>query len=120
MRPLAESLQKHGLRVWFDEFTLRVGDSLRGSIDNGLARSRFGIVVISPNFLKKDWPQKELNGLVAREGDGTKVLLPVWHNITLEKVREASPILADRMATSSSKELDQVVADLMQVIERDA
>jgi TIR domain len=54
-----------GLRVWFDELTLTIGDSLRQSIDRGLANSRFGIVVISPSFLQKDWPQKELDGLIA-------------------------------------------------------
>jgi hypothetical protein len=53
VRPLADHLQQSGLRVWFDEFTLTVGDSLRQSIDRGLAKSRFGIVVISPSFLQK-------------------------------------------------------------------
>jgi hypothetical protein len=61
VRPLAESLRRSGLLVWYDDFTLKVGDSLRRSIDQGLAKSRHGIVVISPNFLKKDWPQKELD-----------------------------------------------------------
>src|ERR1700682_2844646 len=96
--PLATCLQEHGLRVWYDDFTLTVGDSLRRSIDRGLARSRFGIVVISPDFLKKEWPQKELDGLVAREIDGAKVILPVWHNLGAEEIRAYSPTLADRLA----------------------
>ena len=54
VRPLAKSLRQRGLRVWYDEFTLKVGDSLRRSIDRGLARSRYGVVVISPNFLRKE------------------------------------------------------------------
>jgi TIR domain len=77
VRPLAERLRSSGLRVWYDEFTLTVGDRLRQSIDHGLAISRFGIVVISPNFLNKNWPQNELDGLVARETNGVKVILPV-------------------------------------------
>jgi hypothetical protein len=52
VRPLAERLKKCGLKIWFDEFTLTIGDSLRRSIDRGLANSRFGIVVISPSFGK--------------------------------------------------------------------
>ena len=87
VRPLAEALKARGLLVWFDEFTLSVGDSLRRSIDRGLACSRFGVVVISLHFLNKEWPQKELDGLVAREVDGAKVILPVWHNITADQVR---------------------------------
>ena len=76
VRPLAGGLEQRGLRVWFDESTLRVGDSLRESIDHGLNRSRFGIVVLSPHFFSKQWPQNELNGLATREAGGLKVILP--------------------------------------------
>ena len=76
VRPLVAALNAVGLKVWFDEQELRVGDSLRHSIDRGLARSRYGVVVISPAFLAKHWPQKELDGLVAREEDGAKEFFP--------------------------------------------
>lgn len=56
VRPLAHALQKAGLSVWFDEFELQIGDSLRRKIDTGLARSRFGVVVLSQAFLGKGWP----------------------------------------------------------------
>jgi hypothetical protein len=115
-RPLAEALQATGLRVWFDESTLRVGDSLRRSIDRGLAKSRFGVVVISKAFLCKEWPQRELDGLVAREEDGTKVVLPIWHDVTVSEVRSRSPTLADRLAIPSSRGLEATVAELLQVI----
>ncbi|MFQ5927269.1 MAG: toll/interleukin-1 receptor domain-containing protein, partial [Terriglobia bacterium] len=62
---LAEALHAKGLRVWYDDFVLNVGDSLREAIDRGLARSRFGVVVLSPSFFARDWPKKELDGLVA-------------------------------------------------------
>ena len=116
VRDLAQALQGKGLKVWYDDFTLTVGDSLRRSIDRGLSRSRYGIVVISHNFLHKEWPQKELDGLVAREVAGQKVILPVWHNVDAETVRTYSPTLSDRLATSSSKGLDQVVLDLLGAI----
>ena len=116
VRPLAQALQARGLSVWFDEFTLTVGDSLRRSIDRGLAGSRFGVVIISPHFLDKEWPQKELDGLVAREFDGAKVILPVWHNISAERIRTYSPTLADRLATRSSDGLHRVVNDLADAI----
>jgi hypothetical protein len=117
-RPLAEALRAQGLRVWFDEFELTVGDSLRRRIDHGLANSRFGIVIISPSFMKKEWPQKELDALVALEIGGTKAILPVWHKITAEEIRAHSPLLADRMATTSDKGLNRVIADIMRAIER--
>jgi hypothetical protein len=108
-RPLAQALRQAGLSVWFDEFTLRLGDSLRRSIDHGLARSRFGIVVISPAFLNKEWPQRELDGLVAREVRGRKVILPVWHDVDVEVVTAYSPTLADRIAARTEWGLERVV-----------
>jgi hypothetical protein len=83
-----------------------------------LAKSLHGIVVISPDFLKKEWPQKELDGLVAREIAGVKVILPVWHNIGAAKIRAYSPMLADRLAAPSSKGLDHVADQLLRAILR--
>ena len=58
---------------------LKLGDSLRRSIERGLASSRFGVVVLSPRFFAKEWPQKELDGMAALEIEGRKVILPVHH-----------------------------------------
>jgi hypothetical protein len=117
VNPLVSKLEDSGLKVWYSESTLKVGDSLRRSIDIGLAHSHYGIVVISPAFLSKDWPQKELDGLAALEVDGRKVILPIWHKIEVDEVRRYSPTLADRVATSSKKGLEQVVADLWDAME---
>lgn len=116
-RPLANALIKRGLQVWFDEFTLRVGDSLRRSIDMGLSKSKYGVVIISKSFLEKEWPQKELDGLVAREINGQKVILPVWHNIDSSTIIKYSPTLADRVAASSSKGLMNVVEELISAMD---
>ena len=115
-RPLAESLGALGLNVWYDEFTLYMGDSLRESVDEGLAKSRFGVVILSPDFFKKNWPQKELDGLFAKEISGQKVILPVWHNIEREEVIKYSPIIADKFAAKTSNGLDSVVREIMRVI----
>jgi DNA-binding CsgD family transcriptional regulator len=112
-RPLAEALTARGLRVWFDEFTLAVGDRLRRSIDKGLAHSQYGIVILSPHFFAKEWPQKELDGLTQRENRGEKVILPVWHNIEAEQIRACSPALADRIGVRSNVGLERVVAELL-------
>ena len=98
VRPLAQVLGRLGFRVWFDEFELKVGDSLRQSIDKGLVNSRYGIVVLSKAFFEKNWPQYELNALTSREIEGHKVILPVWHNVTKEEVLSYSPSLADKVA----------------------
>lgn len=114
--PLAAALNNSGVRVWLDRFELRVGDSLREKIDEGLAESRFGIVILSPNFLAKGWPMRELNGLVALEERGHKVILPVWHGITKSLLAEHSPILADRLAADTSRGIREVAREIMNAI----
>lgn len=109
VRPLAQALTARGLRVWFDEQTLTLGDSLRRRIDQGLACSRFGVVVLSPAFFSKEWPQIELDGLAALEKSGRKVILPVWHNLGQEEVAQSSATLAARLAVSSTKGIEAVV-----------
>lgn len=118
--PLAKKMQAEGLRVWLDRFELTVGDSLRQSIERGLSGSRFGIVIISPDFLQKHWPQAELDGLAAREMAGLKVILPVWHRIDESAIRAQSPMLAGRLAVSTDKGIDHVVSELLRAIRRDA
>ena len=115
---MAEALQKRGLSVWYDDYTLTVGDSLRKKIDEGLSRSRFGIVILSRFFFEKHWPQQELNGLAAREVDGVKVILPLWHGIARADVAEQSPMLADRLAVDSGRGLEVVVDELVRAIGR--
>jgi len=118
--PLAERLRAEGLRVWLDSFELTVGDSLRQSIEKGLAASRFGIAIISPTFLQKHWPQAELDGLAAREAAGVKVILPVWHRVDEAAISSQSPMLAGRLAATTDKGLDHVVTELLRAIRRDA
>jgi hypothetical protein len=116
-RPLYKALTARGVLVWFDEAELTLGDSLRRKIDDGLARCRYGIVILSPEFLEKEWPQRELDGLVARETNtGQKALLPVWHNIDRQTLARYSPTLADRLAADSSKGLDALVAQIERVL----
>jgi len=101
VRPLAQELQSRGIKVWYDEFELVWGDGLRRSIDKGLANSRYGIVVFSEAFFKKEWTQYELDGLVNREMNGIKVILPIWHKVSKDDVQKYSPSLADKLALNS-------------------
>lgn len=119
VRPLANSLVGHGLRVWYDEFELRIGDSLRRKIDAGLAKSRFGVVVLSHSFFAKNWPQYELDGLVTREMTGEQVILPLWHRITKAEVIAHSPSLADKVARNTSDfTIEEIAREIADVIKK--
>lgn len=110
-RPFAEHLKSLGVNVWYDEFSLKWGDSLRKKIDKGLANSKFGIVVISRDFIQKDWTEYEFNGLVAKEINGSGRILPIWHNITKSEVINFSPSLADKMALSTANNTVEEIAE---------
>ncbi|ENW82249.1 hypothetical protein F909_01326 [Acinetobacter sp. ANC 3929] len=117
VRPLAETLQDLGVKVWYDEFTLKVGDSLRRKIDSGLRNSKYGTVVLSTDFIKKDWTNYELDALVAREMNGHKMILPIWHKITKNDVLEYSPNLADKVAISTTMySIEEIAHQLADVI----
>ena len=110
VRPLATALHQMGVSVWYDEFTLNVGDSISRSIDKGLASSRYGLVIISKAFIGKKWTEHELRGLVMREIEEDKVILPIWHGVTREQVIDFSPPLADKIAIKTEKISPQDVA----------
>ncbi|MNS39591.1 TIR domain protein [compost metagenome] len=117
VRPLAEALRAGGLSVWYDEFELKIGDSLRRKIDRGLASSRFGIVVLSQAFFGRGWPEYELDGLVTRAVSGDQILLPIWHNVTKREVVGYSPSLADRLARSTATHtVEDIAAEIIEVV----
>ena len=118
VRPLANALVQHRLRVWYDEFELKIGDSLRRKIDKGLANSRFGIVVLSRDFIKKGWTNYELDGIISKAVSGEQVMLPIWHEITKQEIIAYSPSLADKVArNTSSYTIDEIANEIAELIQ---
>lgn len=117
VRSLVEQLQAKKIDVWYDEFTLKVGDSLKQSIEEGLIDSRYGIVVLSRNFFEKEWPKIELNTLVQLASMGESRILPIWYNITKDEISKFSPMLLDVVALDTfSKTTEEIVDELYQLI----
>lgn len=111
VRPLAMALRNCGIKVWYDEFELHIGDSLRRKIDRGLANSRFGIVIVSRDFIKKGWTNYELDGIISKALTGEQILLPIWHNITKKEVIDFSPSLADKLARNTAVDTVEEIAN---------
>lgn len=110
-----EALRNQGLKVWYDTDKLKWGDSMREKIDRGLAKSKYGVVILSPNYIAehKYWTKTELNGLFQVETVNGKTILPIWHNLTKKQVVEYSPIIADRKAmTTASMTPEEIAAEL--------
>lgn len=117
VRPLAASLAEEGWKVWFDEFALRLGDRIGKSIDEGLLRSRFCVVVLSKNYFEKDWPQEELQAALRRQVTAhQRYILPVRHGVLEKEVDEKFPRLADIRSISSDEGLSVVVDSISDAI----
>ncbi len=113
-RPLAEQLREKVGPIWYDEFSLKIGDSLRDRIENGLKHSSRCIIILSKNFLKNEsWARREFDSIYTREiVEKQNVILPVWVNVTPKLLYEYSPILADRFGVNWSDGIDEVVEKL--------
>jgi TIR domain len=118
VRPLVARLQEMMLPVWYDEFSLSVGDSLRSSIEAGLKACPKCILVLTPQFLAKGgWPKREYDSVFTRElVEDANVILPIWCGVSRDQVYEYSPILADKVGSQWDRGLEQVAKDLFKVL----
>jgi hypothetical protein len=115
-RPLAKGLEAGGLSVFFDEWSVKVGDSLRREIDRGMAESRFGVIILSHQFFRKQWVQRELDGLTTLEVNSGMQILPVWHGVTQKEVASFSAPLGDKSALLTSNGIDHVIQAILRVV----
>lgn len=118
--PLAERLKEVGVKVWYDGFTIRPSDSFSRSIDMGLAKSRFGLVVISDAFISKEWTRRELQGLEVCEAAGTTKILPLWLGVSQAQVLQFSPMLAGTSALDVTEmTAEQVAIEIVKIVRPD-
>ena len=110
---LVAEMRKLDLKVWYDSDRLKWGDSMREKIERGLSKSKYGVVVLSPNYIaeQKYWTKAELNGLFQVETINGKTILPIWHNLTKKQVVEYSPIIADRKAMTTANMTAEEIAN---------
>jgi len=114
---LYQELVNRGVKVWYDAMCIKWGDSLRSKIDEGLRKSRFGIVIISNDYIRKGWTQYELDGLFQREMTGGKTILPIWHKITKDEVQAFSPTLAGRKALNTAMlSTEEIATELINLL----
>ena len=115
---LVAELKQLDLKIWYDTDRLKIGDSMREKIDKGLSKSRYGVVILSPNYIadNKYWTKTELNALFQKETVNGKTILPIWHNLTKKQVTGYSPIIADRKALTTAqytaKEIAREISEL--------
>lgn len=117
--PIAKGLAAAGLNVWLDRQELKAGDSLRRTIDEALTNSRLGIVILSPAFFRKEWPQRELGAILALESANATRILPILHHLNIQEVTRKTPLLADKVALSTSDGIAAVIREVLRAAGHD-
>lgn len=115
-----QELRDLEIRVWYDKSRIKWGDSMRAKIDEGLKKSRFGVAVLSPNYIAegKYWTKAELDGLFQMESVNGKTLLPIWHKLTKKEVMDYSPIIASKLAmTTASMTAKEIAEKLKELLD---
>lgn len=118
---LVDALRKLNIKVWYDTNQMKWGDSMRKRIDDGLKKSRFGVAILSPDYIAegKYWTKAELDGLFQLESISGKMLLPIWHNLNKTDVMAFSPIIASRFAMTTATMTPQEIAEKLRDLLRD-
>ncbi len=118
VRELVSEMSKLMCPIWYDEYSLNVGDSLRASIESGLKETKKCVVILSPNFLTNEgWSKAEFDSVYTREIiEKNNVFLPVWHKVTVKDVYDYSPRLADKVGLNSSIGIKELAIKLVNAI----
>ncbi|MFC0188197.1 TIR domain-containing protein [Fictibacillus aquaticus] len=111
---LSNLLESKGYTVFEDVKVFKIGDSISRKINDGIIHSKFGVVVLSPSFIKSAWATYEFTGFLMREmSENKKVILPIWHDITKEEVSQFNPTLLDKFSLSTDKHSVEEIANLI-------
>lgn len=118
---LTAALSRLGISIWYDANILDWGDNWKLQIANGLKKCRFGIVVVSPEFLGREWTEKELDELLQRQNEaGEKVILPLLYKLTISDMKKRYPQLADFQARiiTPNDDVRDIVIDFARILIR--
>jgi len=115
---LSEKLSGKNLNVFEDVKVFKIGQSQTDMMNMGIINSRFVVVFLSPNFIQSGWSDYEFKSFLNREINENKIIiLPIWHEVSVEEVRNYNPYLVDKFALSTEKyTADEMVEHIAQVI----
>ena len=98
VEPLVNLLEKEGFKIWYDKFCIDDGASIPLAINQGIAESKYGIVIFSKAYFKKKWPQEELAALTSKDLHLSNILIPIWYKISLDDMTTQAPLWSHRRA----------------------
>ncbi|HEX8659744.1 MAG TPA: toll/interleukin-1 receptor domain-containing protein [Hymenobacter sp.] len=118
-KPLYDALVAKGLKVWYDEVSLELGDSLTEKIEEGIRQCRFGLIILSKHFLSNDrWAKNELQSFGTKQRvTNEKVVIPIWHGIDESDLAQYSYWLLDKKGGSTS-DIEALANQIKRIVDR--
>lgn len=115
---LNRALGEAGFRTWYSGADFSVGDSIEQVIHRVIPQCRYAVAIISPGYLKASWTRRELHAFASLETKDRKIILPIWHQVTQELVRNELPFQQDRLALSTALGMDVLLPKLIAEIRK--
>ena len=119
VRPLVITLKNMGVDVWYDEFSIKPGDSISESLDKGLIECNYGLIILSPDFLNKRWTEYELKSLISKEVYKGKTIIPIWYHVNYEMIANRSLYLADKNALMGNMGIPRLAFEIIKIVRPD-
>lgn len=114
---LAQQLEALQVEVWYDDDQIQIGDSLMDSLNEGLRGSRYGVIVLSENFIDKNWPESELKALIQRYQQDDVGIMPLRYGVPHDAIIDSYPLLSDLVSQPISPEtIQDRVQDIYNVV----
>ena len=117
---LSRKLSAKGLKVFEDVKVFKIGDSQTDMMNMGIFNSRFVVVFLSHNFFESGWSDYEFKSFLNREINEKKIIiLPIWHQVSYEDVKNYNPYLVDKFALDTQKfSMNEIVSHINDVATR--
>jgi TIR domain len=116
-RSLVSELADRGLKVWFDEGEIRIGDSIQRAIEDALENSRFFLIILSPALLERTWAQFEIGVAMGRPDVGKRHILPVYRGLESSELARRMPLLADRVGIDAERyDVKEIAARVFEAV----
>lgn len=115
VKPLADRMLTQGATVFYDEYSIELGDSLFESINKGIQEANIGIIVLSPSFFNKGWTNAELNSIFNKHISGECKIIPIFHQVTPEDVKNKYPLISDILGVKSEEGIIKISNKILKV-----
>ncbi|MEW6664852.1 MAG: toll/interleukin-1 receptor domain-containing protein [Thermodesulfobacteriota bacterium] len=115
VRRLASDLMAHGIDVFFDEWEIRSGDSIRRKIETGLERCTHFVAILTPNSIAREWVNTEIDAGFIKKIEGNCRFIPLRFALPVDKLPPLFRSLHSPSMDDYENGLAQLISDIHEI-----